>query len=49
MMNVFGMTMGSHYRGRVLMTMCRFDLRDSKTFKEDLEFKFPENPVPISE
>lgn len=49
LMNLYGATMGSHYRGRILVTMCRFDQRDSKTYKEDIVYSFPERPMPISE
>lgn len=49
MMNLYGATMGSHYRGRILFTICRFDMRDAKTYKEDLKFKFPDNAMPNPE
>ena len=32
-MNLYGTSLGSHYRGRILLTHKRFDARESKTFK----------------
>ena len=48
-MTLYGDTMGSHYRGRILLSLCRYDLRDSKTFVKPLQYNFPNNPIPVAE
>ena len=48
MMNNYGGDLGSHYRGRVLYKPTSVFNMDPKTETIDLNFKFPEFPVPSS-
>jgi hypothetical protein len=48
-MTLYGDTLGSHYRGRILMQVSSYDERDSKTEKKNLHYKFPEKPEPVCE
>ena len=49
LMTLYGDTMGSHYRGRILMQVNSYDERDSKTYKKKLKYQFPQNPAPVCE
>jgi hypothetical protein len=47
-MKLYGYSLGSHYRGRILYQIGSYNEKYPKTKVTDLEFSFPSNPAPIS-
>ena len=48
MMNRYGESIGSHFRGRILYKPTSYFEREPKTEVKNLEFSFPNFPVPNS-
>ncbi|KAL4431869.1 hypothetical protein ABPG74_012681 [Tetrahymena malaccensis] len=46
LMNFYGQTMGSHYRGRLLYSCSSYNKKDPRTSTKQLQFSFPHNPIP---
>lgn len=46
LMNFYGSSLGSHYRGRILYSCTSYNKEDPKTICKSLQFSFPNNPVP---
>jgi len=47
-MRLYGYDIGSHYMGRVLYSIGSYNEKDPKTKITNLNFKFPDNPEPVS-
>ncbi|EGR29640.1 hypothetical protein IMG5_151880 [Ichthyophthirius multifiliis] len=46
LMNFYGSTLGSHYRGRLLYSVTSYNKNNPKTILRNLNFSFPDNPIP---
>jgi len=45
-MNIYGDSLGSHYRGRLLYKGTSYYNKEPKSLAKKLKFEFPKNPYP---